>query len=41
VDLGYRILVFLSKRIYIVEFTVEYTDSFSKDEIKFAKGPRR
>ena len=26
---------------YIVEFIMEYTDSFNEDEINFAEGPRR
>jgi hypothetical protein len=29
------------KEGYIIEFFVEYNDSFSEDERKFEKGPRR
>jgi hypothetical protein len=29
------------KKCYIVQFNVEYTNSFSKGEINFEKGPRR
>jgi hypothetical protein len=29
------------KEGYIIEFTIEYNDSFSEDERKFVKGPRK
>jgi hypothetical protein len=29
------------KEGYIIEFVVEFTDSFSEDEIKFIEGPRK
>jgi hypothetical protein len=34
--------VFLSKGgIYIIDFTIEYNDSFSEDERKFVEGPQK